>query len=157
MTLWMIIINTLFWLVVCFGTAYSVRVFPNSWYGSTCWFFKEKLFERKVYRTIRIAKWKDKLPEWGRLLNFEKKNLKKDINLEYIDRFILETCYAEIGHLGMAVLGFACIFVNPRSHALMALILAIINLVIQIPFILIQRYNRPRLLRIRSMFYRNSQ
>jgi glycosyl-4,4'-diaponeurosporenoate acyltransferase len=89
---------------------------------------------------------RSKLPEWGKLFNFEKKNLRRDIDLDYINRFILETCYSEIGHLGMALIGFTCILINPGSYFNMALILSCINLVIQIPFILIQRYNRPRII-----------
>jgi glycosyl-4,4'-diaponeurosporenoate acyltransferase len=136
--------------------AYLVRIFPDSWYDSNRWLLKEKRFERRVYQVIHIARWKDKLPEWGRLLHFEKKSLRRDINLEYIDRFILETCYAEIGHAGMAILGFACILVNPRSYALMALILALLNVAIQIPFILIQRYNRHRLVKLRALYERRA-
>lgn len=146
------IINTAFWLVCCFGMAWFVRIFPNSLYNPANGFFKEKPYERKLYKKMNVAGWKDKLPEWGKLLNFEKKNLHKEITLEYIDQFILETCYAEAGHLGMAVTGFACIFVNSSANFLMALSFSAANVCIQIPFILIQRYNRPRLLRLRSKY-----
>jgi len=151
-TIWMTLINTSFWLICCFGMAWIVRVFPKSLYEPNNCFFKEKAFEKQLYKAIRIAKWKDRLPEWGKILGFEKKNLNKDLQAQYLDRFILETCYAEVGHLGMALLGFACIAVNPNSYFLMALICALVNVVIQIPFILIQRYNRPRLLRIRVKY-----
>ncbi len=151
-TLWMVMINTSFWLVCCFGMAWFVRILPKSIYKTNNFFFKERSFEKRLYKILHTARWKDNLPEWGKILNFEKKNLKKDLSLDYIDRFILETCYAEIGHLGMAVFGFACILVNPSSYALMALIFAVINVFIQIPFILIQRYNRPRLIRLRLKY-----
>lgn len=154
MTVWMFLINTSFWFVCCFGMAWIVRAVPKSLYNQSRWFFKEKFFERCLYKKINIASWKDKLPEWGKFLNFEKKNLKKELSIEYIDKFILETYYAEIGHLGIAVFGFACILVNPSSYALMALIFAIVNFLIQIPFILIQRYNRPRLIRLRLKYKR---
>lgn len=103
-------------------------------------------------------KWKDKLPEWGKVWNFEKKNLNKELSLKYVDKFILETYYAEIGHLGMAIFGFACILVNPTDYALMAFICSIINLIIQIPFCIIQRYNRPRLVRLKlRLEYKNQK
>ncbi|WP_225228784.1 hypothetical protein [Bacillus sp. PS06] len=99
---------------------------------------------------ISLNKWKDKLPEWGKVWNFEKKHLKQEHSLEYVNRFILETYRAEIGHIGMGVFGFACILVNPRDYAQMALICSLVNVVVQIPFCLIQRFNRPRLIRLKE-------
>jgi len=156
-TLWMVVINTSFWLVCCFGVAFLIRFFPKSLYKENRGFFKEHPFEKKLYKKILVEKWKDKLPEWGRVWNFEKKNLNKELSLRYIDKFILETKYAEVGHLGMAILGFACILVNPSDYANMAVICSIINLVIQIPFCLIQRYNRPRLVRLKLRLEYKSQ
>ncbi|HWK23816.1 MAG TPA: hypothetical protein VNS08_12365 [Ureibacillus sp.] len=148
-TLWMVVINTSFWLILCFGFAFLVRYFPKSFYEKNQWFFKEYRFEKKIYKRIQVDKWKDKLPEWGSVFKFEKKNLNQNLSISYINTFILETKYAEIGHLGMAILGFACILVNPSDYAMMAIICSTINFIIQIPFCLIQRYNRPRLNRIK--------
>ncbi|MDO3411321.1 hypothetical protein QWJ34_16265 [Saccharibacillus sp. CPCC 101409] len=147
---WMIVINTLYWLVCCLGTAHAVRFLPGSWYEKNDWFFAERSFERKLYKKVRIDRWKDRLPEGGGLWKFQKKTLHEKITLEYADKFILETKYGEVGHLAMAILGFACIGVNPGDYALMAFMCAGINLIVQIPFCLIQRYNRPRLIRLRS-------
>jgi glycosyl-4,4'-diaponeurosporenoate acyltransferase len=149
-TLWMIIVNTSFWLVCHFGIAWGVRLFSRSLYERNKWFFKEYPFEKRLYKKIHLVKWKDKLPELGRMMNFEKKHLKKQVSLKYIDKFILETYYAEFGHLAIAILGFLCILVNPSEYIRMALICSVINFIIQIPFCLIQRYNRPRLVRLKS-------
>ncbi|KAA9029949.1 glycosyl-4,4'-diaponeurosporenoate acyltransferase CrtO family protein [Niallia endozanthoxylica] len=150
-TLWMIVINTTFWLVCCFGTAWVVhKLLPSSIYEKMKWLFKERSFEKSFYRMIHLVKWKDKLPEWGKVWSFEKNHLKQELSLEYVNRFILETYRAEIGHIGMAVLGFACVLVNPRDSAQMAMICSIVNVVVQIPFCLIQRFNRPRLVRLKA-------
>jgi len=152
-TFWMIVINTSFWLICCFGTAWLIhRVFPSSIYEKINWLFKERSFEKRFYQMIFLPKWKDKLPEWGKVWNFEKSHLKQELNLDYVNRFILETYRAEIGHIGMAVLGFACVLANPRDYAQMAIICSILNVVVQIPFCLIQRYNRPRLVRLKVRF-----
>lgn len=157
-TLWMIVINTSFWLVCCFGVAYLVRLIPESLYIKNQWFFKEHPFEKKLYKILRLNKWKDRLPEWGKVWHFEKKNLDKELSLKYVDQFILETKYSEIGHLGMAVAGFACVLVNPGDYVVMAFSCSIINLFIQMPFCLIQRYNRPRLLRLKlRLEYQNQK
>lgn len=152
-TLWMITINTIFWVVCCFGVAWAVyRLIPITFYKQINWFFKGHPYEKRLYKIIKIGRWKRKLPEWGKVWNFDKKHLKKELNLEYIDRFILETYRAEIGHLGMAILGFACVLVNPSDYYLMAITSSIVNCFIQIPFCLIQRYNRPRLMKIRLRY-----
>jgi glycosyl-4,4'-diaponeurosporenoate acyltransferase len=146
----MITINTIFWLSCCFGVGWFVhRLLPKSAFDKINYLFNEWSFEKRLYKIIYVARWKDKLPEWGSVWDFEKKHIPKELNLEYVERFILETHRAEIGHLGMAVLGFACVLVNPDENALMAIICSIINFVIQIPFCLIQRYNRPRLARLK--------
>lgn len=156
-TLWMIIVNTTFWLVCCFGSAWVVhKLLPSSVYGKMGWFFKERSFEKRFYHLIYLTKWKDKLPEWGKVWNFEKNHLKQELSLEYVERFILETYRAEIGHIGMAVFGFACILVNPRDYAQMAIICSVINVFVQIPFCLIQRFNRPRLVRLRTRLGKRS-
>lgn len=149
-TWYMILINTLFWFICCFGTAFLVRKIPTSFYEKNQWFFKERKIEKKLYKKIYLKKWKDKLPEWGKIWNFEKKNLKKELDLNYIDTFILETKYAEIGHLVMAILGFACIIVNPSDYMMMALICSFVNVFVQLPFCFIQRYNRPRLVKLKK-------
>ena len=149
MTVWLTLVNTAFWLACCFGFAWGVRLIPKSIYEKSTWFFNERAYEKRFYKLIKIERWKDKLPEMGKLLNFEKKHLKKELDLDYVNKFIQETYYAEFGHLCMAIFGFACILVNPSDYALMALICSIVNFIVQIPFCLIQRYNRPRLLRLK--------
>ena len=146
----MITINTSFWLLCYFGIAWGVRVFPRALYENNIWFFKNYPFEKELFKILRVEKWKDRLPEWGKLLNFEKKYLKKVLSLEYIDKFIMETYYAEFGHLAIGICGFLCILVNPKEYIVMATICSIVNFIIQIPFCIIQRYNRPRLYRIKN-------
>ncbi|WP_172195710.1 hypothetical protein [Saccharibacillus qingshengii] len=153
----MIVINTAFWLVCCLGTAHAVRFLPKSWYEGNDWFFSERSFEKNVYKKIRLDRWKHKLPEAGGLWKFQKKNLNEKLTAEYADKFILETKYGEVGHLCMAILGFACIWINPSEYALVFLICAIVNVIVQIPFCLIQRYNRPRLVRLRARLARKSR
>lgn len=148
--IWMIFLNTSFWFACCFGIAFLVRLIPVSAYQKLHWFFKEQSFERRFYKKINIHKWKDVLPEWGSVWNFKKSHLKKELTVHYLEQFIMETYYAEIGHLGMAIFGFCSILVNPNEYAFMALVLSVINVMIQIPFCIIQRYNRPRLLRLKS-------
>lgn len=150
-TLYMIIINTSFWLILNYGVAYGSRLLPKGIFQSNL-FFKEKSFERKLYKLIKINNWKDQLPA----VNSTLKSLKKELNPKYLDQVIMQTYYAEVGHLTIAVLGFLSIFINPNEYFWMAFICSVVNFLIHIPFCLIQRYNRPRLFKLKSRIERQS-
>lgn len=140
----MITINTLFWFILNYGVAYASRLLPKKIFRNN-FFFKERSFESSLYKTIRIKKWKNKLPA----MNATLKNLKNNLTTEYLDKIIMQTYYAEFGHLLIAVLGFLCILINPNEYFLMAFSFSVLNFFIHIPFYLIQRYNRPRLLKVK--------
>ncbi|ALS77391.1 hypothetical protein AUO94_01465 [Planococcus kocurii] len=108
-------------------------------------FFKEKAFESRPSKSIRIKKRKDKLPA----MNATLKNLKTKLTSDYLHTLIMQPYYAEFGHLTTAVLDFLCLVVNPNAYLLMAFICSIVNFFIHIPYYLIQRYNRPRLLNVK--------
>ena len=94
---------------------------------------------------LRIKKWKDKLPQYVAKDGFSKKTLRKNLNKEYISRFIIETCIAEWNHL-MGCMYFVISFlVNSGFYAIIFSVLAII---LNIPFLFIQRYNRIRLYKL---------
>lgn len=141
----MIIINTSFWLILNYGVAFVSPLLPKRIFRDN-FFFKEKSFERKLYKSIRINRWKDKVPA----VNSTLKSFKNERTTDYLDQVIMQTYYAEFGHVTIAVLGFLCIVINPNDYFLMALICAIVNFFIHIPFCLIQRYNRPRLYKVKS-------
>ncbi|ANU27036.1 hypothetical protein I858_008530 [Planococcus versutus] len=143
-TIYMIIINTSFWLILNYGVAYGSRLLPKGMFQKN-FFFKERSFESSLYKSLRIKKWKDKLPA----MNATLKNLQDKLTPDYLDKLIMQTYYAEFGHLTIAVLGFLCIVVNPNEYFLMAFSCSIVNFFIHLPFYLIQRYNRPRLINVR--------
>ena len=147
-TFLMIAGNTAFWIACCFLPAYAVRKLPTAIYRLPL-FMKSTAFEQRIWKVLRVPRWKDHLPEWGHVFHFQKRSL-QTISPAYIERFIQETKYAELGHVAMAILGFLCIPLNPPSQFTMALCCALVNMCIQLPFCIIQRYNRPRLLRIQQ-------
>ena len=57
-----------------------------------------------------------------------------------------ETVYAEIMHLVSAFLGFLVVFINLKLWLIVGLPLAIFNLILQIMPVMVQRYNRPKLM-----------
>lgn len=103
-------------------------------------------WERKFYEKIGIRKWKDKIPEVGKYFRFSKSVLIDKSDNEYILAFIRETICGEIIHFVGFLLGFIIIFVNIKSWFLIALPMIIANTIINIMPVMIQRYNRPKLL-----------
>jgi glycosyl-4,4'-diaponeurosporenoate acyltransferase len=98
----------------------------------------------KIYQKIGIHKWKDRLPDMSKHIRkmFAKK-ISAPRSPEYTHRLILETCIAELIHTALIL--FSPIF---RRHLIgiygeIAMLLYILG---NLPFILIQRYNRPRLI-----------
>lgn len=103
--------------------------------------------EKNILIKIGIKKWKDKVPETGQFCNFKKDKL-KGTEVDYLFTFLEETCYAEVIHIAMALIGFLDIIIWPIKYIWnFTLPLALVNFFINIPSILIQRYNRPRLMK----------
>lgn len=116
-------------------------------------------FHRKMYRTkdweknglfyvqkFKIKKWKDFLPQYVSRNGFSKKNL-DDLSVKYIDMFILETCRGEWAHRKCMLVLIPMLIFNKLSTFLLLFILV---LILNVPYIFIQRYNRIRLLKIRQ-------
>lgn len=103
--------------------------------------------ERKFYERIGIRKWKDKIPEAGQLFaNFAKTEIADTNNNEYVYKFMSETIYAEIMHWLSALFSFLIIFIDLRLALTVGLPLVIGNMILNLMPVLVQRYNRPKLM-----------
>ena len=115
--------------------------------------------EKQFYEKLKIRKWKDKVPEIGHLTGFRKNKLEDPKSLEYVDRFLLEACYGEIGHICSAILGFATLgffFINPLWWAI-ALPVSVINAIMNMPSFFILRYNSYKLEILRASLVRRAE
>lgn len=103
--------------------------------------------EKKFYEKLKIRKWKDKIPEIGHFTGFRKNKIVDPNSVEYLDRYLLEACYGEIGHFLGIFFGFLILFAYPISHVWMAIALpvAIINIFFCIPSLFVLRYNSYKL------------
>ena len=102
--------------------------------------FRERGFERKLYKALRVKKWKKFAPTYDDNLF--------DLTKNPIDNVIGETCRAESVHWLCAAAGLASIALTSVFGSLIAfLITGIISALVDMVFIVIQRYNRPRLMR----------
>lgn len=103
--------------------------------------------ERKFYEHIGIRKWKDRIPEAGQLFaNFGKTEILDTTNNEYVYKFMSETVYAELMHWLSAIFSFLIIFIDLSIALYVALPLIIGNIILNILPVMVQRYNRPKLM-----------
>ncbi len=98
----------------------------------------------KVYERLGIKHWKDIVPDMSRIMpDMVKKKLTSENKERGMDTLIAETCVAECVHWGLIVLSFGILFWWRGLWA--AVFLLVYNIFGNLPFIIIQRYNRPRL------------
>ena len=134
---------------------------PKRWMDGRLRFWRVHKLERRIYVRLGIRHWKDKIPETGGMLvGFSKKHVAEPKSPEYLLKFLSETCYAECMHLlsifaGFAVipLSFSALLPFPEHLLYFGLPVAVINAILQILPILVQRYVRPFLLHAYDHYY----
>jgi len=114
--------------------------------------FRYRKFEENgnVYdQVFKIRKWKDKVFDLSQAsTRIEKKNFQHGVNiLEKTERLIQETCVAELTHWGIIILS-PLLFVFCRNGWM--LFFDFFYVLSNLMDIMIQRYNRPRLLKIQK-------
>lgn len=96
-----------------------------------------------MYRSLGIRRWKDRLPEAGDLfLGGVSKRRLPDRSIQTLQRFVIETRRGERVHWALAFLAITFIPWTPGVFGILNMLIAII---VNAPFIAIQRYNRIRL------------
>jgi len=124
--------------------AFIVNKLPKKIFNKNSKIFKIYKWERRFYEKIGIKKWKDHIPELGKLGNFSKSKLENPNDNTYVDRFIKECVIGEVVHVCGIIFGFTVLFYF-RFALTIGLPVAIINIFLNIPSIMILRYNRPKL------------
>ncbi len=125
--------------------------------GTELWFAarpKEK--DGKIYDNIGVRHWKDKVPDMSKVCHrMVPKSVSTQATSEGTTQLIRETCIAELIHEFLIGLGFVC-YLKFRSK--FSLFLSFLWAVGNLPYIIIQRYNRPRLIRLRErLLWREQQ
>ena len=96
-----------------------------------------------AYRRVGLGRWKDRLPEAGGFYagGFSKRRLGA-VTLELLRRFEVETNRAEFSHWPTFASSLTFFAWNPWQVGLAMIGYALLT---NLPFILVQRFNRPRL------------
>ena len=105
------------------------------------WWFKEKSFEKGIYKFLRVKEWKGKALTYNPELYSLKEN-----SLEEIANTMVKS---EVDHWINEVISLSTLlFIIPWGRAWAFVISAIVAMIFDSQFIIIQRYNRPRVLKI---------
>ncbi len=126
---------------------------------------KRKIYQKKDWEKngrwykekLKIHKWKDILPQHVGKDGFSKQHL-QGTNIEYLNDFIFETCRGEWNHRVNSFFSvFALIFGILIKNPFVAIIVSTLNLLGNLPFVAIQRYNRTRLLTLKKRIERKNK
>lgn len=144
--------SVLFTLTITFGTCFyhfAVRLVVGHGIDAICrnkmdynrWWFRERKFESKLYKFLRVKKWKKHLPTYHPEYY--------DVRKHSVEEIIQVTCQAEIVHEINMVLSFVPVIFTIWFGSLIAfLITSAVAFCFDSIFVIMQRFNRPRLRRL---------
>ncbi len=154
-TLVMILLFFAIWGIVPLLLAYLCLKIPDRFFEPSCFLWRAHRFERsgRVYETVfHIRRWKHLLPDGGGVWkkhSYKKKNL-TDYSEANLHRFLIETSRGELVHwLGILPFWVFGLFAPPEVIWIMLLYALIVN----VPCIIAQRYNRPRVYALYQRLY----
>lgn len=151
-----------FWmcfLYLCFVGAASFflgRLIPKAWLNPYSFPFRGFAWERngKIYDKLCIRSWQTKVPDMSRIFKklMPRKSLTGDIKAR-LPELIRETCVAELIHFLNCLSGLYCLHIWPGVGGVVVTLL--FAFVFNVPYMLIQRFNRPRLVKLAMRLYKD--
>ena len=122
---------------------------PRRWFHADRFPFRAYGWEKggEIYRRVGITHWKDRVPDMSRYLPFlTSKTMSAGVSAAQAERLVQETCVAECVHVVLSLMTLYCLRLWPGAGGVVLTVLYI--LAGHVPFIMIQRYNRPRFMMI---------
>ncbi len=144
-----IILCFVMWFIIEVTIGFICTKIPEKYFSINKFYFKTYHWEKKgrIYDDIfKVKKWKKHLIDGAALFKngYRKKHI-TDMSTENLEKFIIESCRAELVHVLCILPFFVFGFFTAFPIVLYMLIYA---LIINVPCILAQRYNRPRIYKI---------
>lgn len=140
-----VVVDVLAWGFFHAATGYAAHRLGDERLARDGWLLRARAFERGGHwyrRRLRIHRWKDRLPEAGAL--FEGGVSKRELpgrDADGLRTFVRETRRAELTHWWAMWCSPLFLLWNPP---LAAALLVAYGVLVNVPFIAIQRYNRSR-------------
>jgi glycosyl-4,4'-diaponeurosporenoate acyltransferase len=143
------ILNITAWPVIHLGVAWIATRLSASLVSAPKWLYEPRRWEQEgtVYQKwFHVRKWKGFLPDGAALFEggFSKKRLLSH-DMDHLNRFAEETRRGEIAHWAVIVISPIFALFN---RWFVVLIMIGYALMTNLPCIVVQRYNRPKLLRL---------
>lgn len=137
--------------------AIIINKLPDRLFGVDNRLYQVSEAERKLYKKLKVRKWKDKVWELGGLGGFSKRKIVEPNNPAYIAQFIIECNKGVLTHRLSYPIGFLPILLFPNVCAFsIAMPVAIVNLFLNILPTLALRYNTPKLHMMLTRMHRKS-
>ena len=131
------------------------RILPKKVFSPYRKRFRVNDKENKLYKKLKIKKWKDRIPELGKLSGFSKSEISEPNNPNYIFKFLTENCIAEALHFYSIVAGLLVFIFLPREYVFtIGLPIFFLNLILHLMPILVQRYLRPKFFKLYNRLLR---
>lgn len=126
------------------------RLVPKGWFDWERFPYRPFSFEKggKFYHRLKIRQWQDKIPDMSRILPglMPRKQMPEHPTVKNITRMLQETCVAELTHWLLCLAGLFLLWLWPGVGGIL---LAFVYIFFgNLPFVAVQRYNRPRLRRM---------
>ncbi len=126
------------------------RVLPKAWFRYDRAPFRAFRWEQggRIYTRLAIQRWQSCVPDMSKVFPklMPPKSMQTRPSQQTLARMLQETCVAEAVHAFLCVLGLYCLWLWPGWGG--AAFYVVYVMLGNLPFILIQRYNRPRLARL---------
>lgn len=146
---WLLILNIIAWFFFHMSISFAMLQIPDEWLDKQKDGFRPKKWEKNgnIWQEVfAVRRWKKYLPDGSLFIksSYDQTNLQGS-EIEQLKKFIIETKRAEFTHWLMIPPAFLFFIWNPPWAGILMIVYA---LVLNLPLIIAQRYNRPRLERL---------
>jgi len=131
------------------------RVLPYHWLKEESFPYQSFAFEHqgKIYEKIGIRRWQSRIPDMSKLFPRFMPAKKLEGNVpEKLPVMIKETCVAELIHV---LLGIAALYCLCLWKGIGGICITVLYEIGNLPFIIVQRYNRPRMMKLQNCYRRH--
>ncbi len=152
---WTLALDCIAWAIIQPSVAYLAIKVPPPLLDHRRWLYRMRGWEKEgtIYQDLfHVKAWKSRLPDAGLVFRdtFSKKQILSS-DPQYIQRWVQESCRAELCHWAAMLPALLFLLWNPPHLAIAMLIYAIL---FNAPLIIVQRHNRPRLLTLLDLLKR---
>ncbi len=141
-------------LIVILLTILAGLCVPRILY-SDCKLYAVGKREMNFYRAIRLGRWKDYVWELGGISGFSKKKLTAPNDPAYVDKFLYELNKGMFVHAVCVAGAFLILLFPIPGFWSITFPVAVVGAILNILPIMVLRYNKPRLLMLKTRLMRN--